>query len=380
MQGVIERRRAYLQLMRRLTLEKGFFTVQEIQKETGVPRSTVQDWILRLSEEGCVVIREPPKGRTPAQYAATSALPRTACKRIFTSVDGDLVEIVHECMSSACAGFCGYHHQLGAGRRLTVVKDGTLLREFMHFGECDAVVGLYPHSAVAVTGVYLENDQILQRIRSVGGPAFSLSGMMGLARGVLGVEILRDGPCTEGVIRTKALSHLTIGIDNTDSKDGGATFALAIALLQHLGGYSGVFPITHHVMMLYPGVFEKTAGNSCSAIELAVEPGMIDQIISETVRFVSDESVSPSWGVAVRSGIQIPEDLRSFGLTARREIVSCLTARSVAKASSVMLTGGEGVIGALAAIALVGHPAHLLLDPGRDLPSLSFSSDYYSGD
>ena len=83
--------------------------------------------------------------------------------------------------------------------------------------------------------------------------------------------------------------------------------------------------------------------------------GMIDQIISETVRFVSDESVSPSWGVAVRSGIQIPEDLRSFGLTARREIVSCLTARSVAKASSVMLTGGEGVIGALAAIALVGH-------------------------
>ena len=375
MQGVIERRRAYLQLMRRLTLEKGFFTVQEIQQEAGVPRSTAQDWILRLSEEGCVVLLQPPRGRTPAQYAATSALPRSACKRIFTSVDGDLVEIVHECMSSACAGFCGYHHQLGGGKRMTVVRDGTLLREFIHLGECEAVVGLYPHSAVAVTGVYLENDQILQRIRSVGGPAFSLSGMMGLARGVLDVEILKDGPCTEGIIRTKALLHLTIGIDNTDSEGGGATFALAIALLQHLAGFSGVFPITHHVMMLFPGVYEKTAGNSCSAIELAVEPGMVEQIISETVRFVSDESVSPTWGVAVRSGLRISDALKAFGLSVRREIVSCMAARSIAESSSVILTGGDGVIGALAAVALVGLPAHLLLDPGRDLPGPPFSSD-----
>ncbi|PWR69954.1 sugar-specific transcriptional regulator TrmB [Methanospirillum lacunae] len=378
MQGVIERRRTYLQLMRRLTLEKGFFTVQEIQQETGVPRSTVQDWVLRLSEEGCVVVLQPPRGRTPAQYAATSALPKSACKRIFTSVDGDLVEIVHECMSSACAGFCGYHHELGSKNRISIVRDGTLLREFIHLGENEATVGLYPHSAVAVTGVYLENDQVIQRIKSVGGPAFSLSGMMGLARGVLGVETSKDGSCTKGIIRTKALSHLTIGIDDTDSQGGGATFALAIALLQHLGGFSGVFPITHHVMMLFPDVRRKTAGNSCSAIELAVDSGMVEQILSETIRFVSDESVSPSWGVAIRSGLKINDKLRLFGLTARREVVSYSTAKSIAESFSVMLSGGEGIIGALAAVALVGLPAELLLDPGRDPTSLPGSFDNYS--
>jgi len=380
MQGVIERRRVYLQLMRRLTLEKGFFTVQEIQQETGVPRSTVQDWIFRLNEEGCVIIREPPRGRVPAQYAAASALPRTACRRIFTSVDDDLVEIVHECMSSACAGFCGYNHRLGGGGRISVVRDGALLREFVHLGECDVVVGLYPHSAVAVTGVYLDNDHVLQRIRSVGGPAFSLSGMMGLARGVISVEILKDGPCTEGFIRTKALSHLTIGVDNTDSEDGGATFALAIALLQHLGGFSGVFPINHHVMMLFPGVCKKTVGNSCSCIELAVEPNMIDQIKSETIRFVSDESASPDWGVAMRSGLRISADLRLFGLTARHETVSCSTARNIASSTSVILAGGDGVIGALAAVALTGLPAHMLLDPGRDPPGVPCSSGNVSDD
>ena len=366
MQGVIERRRGYLLLMRRLTLEKGFFTVQEIQQEAGVPRSTAQDWILRLSDEGCVLLREPPRGRAPAQYAAVSALPRTACRRIFTSVDGELVEIVHECLSSACAAFCGHHHALGGGEGMQVSRDGTLLRELMPLGEHDVCVGLYPNPAVAITGIYREGDQIIQRIRSVGGPAFSLTGMMGRARGVLGVEITRDGPCTEGLIRTRALTHLTIGLDNTDSPDDGATFALAIALLEHLGGFPGVFPISHQVAMLYPGVREKTAGNSCSMIELAVEPESIEQISAEAVRFVGDESVSPSWGVAIREGLLVPEGLRSFGLSSRMMVVMLAEAQDVAARSLVFLSGGDGCIGALAAVALSGLPSSILLDPKRD--------------
>lgn len=366
MQGVIERRRSYLHLMRRLTLEKGYFTVQEIQQEAGVPRSTVQDWIFRLSEEGCVVIREPPRGRIPAQYAAASALPRTACRRIFTTIDDDCVEIVHECLSSACAAFCGHHHSIGAPDSMTVSRDGTMLREFLPLGEYDTVVGLYPHPAVAIIGVSREGDEIVQRIRSVGGPAFSLTGMMGRARGVLGVSVLREGACTEGWIRTRALTHLTIGIDNTDSPDDGATFALAIALLEHLGGFPGVFPICHTVAMLSPAVPYKTAGNSCSAIELAVESSVINQIKQETIRFVGDESASSEWGVAIRSGLKIPQTLREFGLDSRKKVQTRKDAEKVAGTSPVLLVGGDGVIGALAAVALVRLPVSILLDPRRD--------------
>jgi hypothetical protein len=352
--------------MRQLTLEKGFFTVQEIQQEAGVPRSTAQDWILRLSAEGCVITREPPRGRMPAQYAAASALPRTACRRIFTTIDDDCVEIVHECLSSACAAFCGYHHAIGAHDMMMVSRDGNLLREFLPLGEHETTVGLCPNPAVAVIAVSREGEEIVQRIRSVGGPAFSLTGMMGRARGVLGVTSVRDGACTEGWIRTRALTHLTIGVDNTDSPDDEATFALAIALLEHLGGFSGVFPISHTIAMLYPGVPYKTAGNSCSAIELAVEPGLAGQITDEAVRFVSDESVSPEWGVAVRSGLKIPQILRDYGMASRKEVKTRDEADGVASASSVFLSGGEGVIGALAAVALVRLSVSLLLDPKRD--------------
>ncbi len=366
MQGVIERRRAYLLLMRRITLEKGYFTVQEIQKEAGVPRSTAQDWILRLTTEGCVVLQEPPRGRMPARYAAVSALPRTACRRIFTAVEEDLVEIVHECLSSSCAAFCGHHHNLGCGGEMEVDRDGSLLREYLRIGDHQTSVGLYPHSAVAITGVFHEGDEIIQRIRSVGGPAFSVSAMMGRARGVLGIDVIRDGHCTIGLIRTKALTHVTIGMDNTDSCDDGATFALAIALLQHLGSFSGVFPICHHVAMLYPGVPEKTAGNSASSIELAVDPESLDQIITEAVRFVADESVSPAWGVAIRTGIWIPDSLREYGLKARSGIVSRTETDQTASRFGVITAGSDGITGALAALSLSRCPVSLLLDPKRD--------------
>ncbi|HWQ67480.1 MAG TPA: sugar-specific transcriptional regulator TrmB [Methanospirillum sp.] len=371
MQGVIERRRAYLHLMRRFTLEKGSFTVQDILQEAGVPRSTVQDWIARLTLEGCVVLREPPRGRVPAQYAAASAMPRTACRRIFTSVDGDLVEIVHECLSSACAGFCGHHHAQGCGGEgIAVIRDGTLLREYFRLGERDIRVGLYPDPAVAVTGVYHEGDEIIQRIRSVGGPSFSLTGMMSLARGVLGVEVIRDGECTEGRIRTRALTHLTIGIDNTDTRDDGATFALAIALLEHLGALPGVFPIAHQVAMLCQSVPGKTAGNSCSAIEIAAEPGIIPEITAETVRFIADESSSDEWGIALRCGLWIPAALRWYGWKARSDIVTLSEAVGCASGAGVLLAGREGRIGALAAVALSGIDASFLLDPYKNGISL----------
>lgn len=150
MHGVIERRRLYLQLMRSCTLEKGFFTVQDIQLSAGVPRSTAQDWIARLLNEGCITLKEKPHGRSPAKYITRSAILQSTCKRIFTAVDGDQVEIIHECLSSACAAFCGHHHQLAGPERIRFIQDGTILREYLPMGEYPSPIGLYPYPAVAI--------------------------------------------------------------------------------------------------------------------------------------------------------------------------------------------------------------------------------------
>jgi hypothetical protein len=367
MSSVLEHRRTYLRLMRQFTLDKGWFTVTEIQKSTGNPRSTTQDWVNRLVREGCVILREEKRGRSAARYAAISAMPSSTCRRIFTTVDGNRVAIYHDCMSGACAAFCGHHHRLAGGVLSGIERDGTLLRESAALGNRNIAVGLAPLSAVGVCGVELNGDAVVQHIRCIGGPAYSLSDMMARAEGVVRVESRHDGHIVEGQVWTRALRQVTIGIDDTDTKEGGATFALALALLNHLGRTPGILPVSHHVVMLNPSVYPKTAGNSASFIEIAVEPASFAGLMEKTMRFIADESLSHEWGIAIWSGLVIPEGLREYGIAARSRVISRTLAEATAERFGVSLAGGNGVIGALAAVSLAGLPHDVLLDPAREI-------------
>ena len=367
MSTVLEHRREYLRLMRQFTLDNGFFTVTEIQHAAQIPRSTAQDWINRLVKEGCVIIKGEKRGRSAARYAAISAMPSSTCRRLFTTIDGDRIEIYHDCMSGACAAFCGFHHLLAGGVITKVERDGTLLRECAWIGTKDVEVGLSPLSAVGVVGVSRDGDYIVQHIRSIGGPAYSLSDMMSRAEGVCRVDALHDGIVVKGDVWTRALLHVTIGIDDTDTKHGGATFALALALLSHVSRMRGVLPIAHHVAMLNQNVFNKTAGNSASFIEVAVEPKKLADLIEHSKKFVAGESLSPEWGIAVKQGFTVPAGLREFGKLVREQVISRPIAEATAERYGILLHGGNGVIGALGAIALSRLPHEVLLDPRKDV-------------
>jgi tRNA(Ile2) C34 agmatinyltransferase TiaS len=161
--------------------------------------------------------------------------------------------------------------------------------------------------------------------------------------------------------------HVTIGIDDTDSKDGGATFALALALLTHVTRIKGVLPISHHIAMLNPDVFLKTGGNSASFIEVAVVPDQLENISDKVRRFVADESLSHEWGVAIHTGLGVPRYLREYGRLVRDQVISRTIAEATAEKFNIVLAGGNGVIGALGAVALAGLPNEILLDPKQDI-------------
>jgi len=367
MSRVLERRKQLMRLMRQATLDNGYFTVAGIAEATGIPRSTIQDWVNRLIEEGCVALLEEQRGRHAARYVASSVMPESACRRVFTTIDGEEVEIYHECMSGGCAAFCEFHHARAGGALQSVWRDGTLLRERAHLGRQEVAVGLDPAPAVGIVGVFHEDGCIRQQIRCIGGPAYSLTDMMSFAEGVCGVTVHREGPLVEGEVVTRALAYVAIGIDDTDTAAEGATFALALALLQHLTKLDGVMPIGHRVAMLNPYLEPRTAGNSCSCIEVAVEPSMIPRIEEAAVRFVAGEAASPEWGIALREGFVVPRDLRAYGKGAREAVIEREEAEATARRFGVHLHGGRGVIGALAAVSLIGLPHEVLLDPGMDV-------------
>jgi hypothetical protein len=311
------------------------------------------------------VVREEKRGRSPARYLAKSAMPSSACRRIFTTIDGDAVEIYHDCLSAGSAAYCRFHHQRAGGVLSRVSRDGTLLREQAFLGERHAPIGLFPDPAVGVTGLRREGENLVQTIRCVGGPAYSLTDMMGHAEGVEDVRIERAGPFVEGQVTTRAMRYLAIGIDDTDTAEGGATFALALALQQHLSTLGGIMPIGHHIVMLNPATPERTAGNSASFIELAAEPALCPQVREHSLRFVSDEALSPEWGIAIKQGFTVPRELREFGNRARTGIVTQEEAGEMAGRYGIFTAGGRGIRGALAAVSCIGLDNTILLDPKR---------------
>lgn len=361
--GVLGRRGQFLQAMRQMTFEAGHFTTAELAEAASVPRSTAQDWINRLLREGCIFVREEKHGRNPARYASRSAMPSTTCRRIFTTVDGDDVEIFHECFSSGCAGFCEFHHRKAGGAALSVVRDGMILRERTRFGTAAAAPDLV-RAAVGLAGVRREGDCVVQTIRSVyGGPAYSLSSMMGQAKGVCGVRVSSADGVVTGEVRTRALVHVTVGVDDTDRNGcGGATFALSQALMKYLTESGEVIGIRHQVAVLSQEIEERTAGNSCSFLELAVEPAAVAGLAAKISRFVEEESVSANWGVAIAQGLHVSLELLRLAARVRCERVSREEVLATAAACGIATFGGRGVIGAVAAVALRTQPQEVLLD------------------
>ena len=365
--GVLHRRTLFIQAMRRKTFESGYFTTADIAEEADVPRSTAQDWVNRLIQEGCIFVKEEKRGRNPARYASRSAMPKSTCRRIFTTVDGDDVEIFHECLSSGCAGFCEFHHRNAGGAAVAVSRDGMMFRERAVFSRSSPLH--LERAAVGLLSVKLEGDEVVQTIQSiVGGPAYSLSSMMGAAKGVSGVSVsAKDGVVT-GDVRTRALIPVTVGVDDTDRKGcGGATFALTHALMKYLTESGDAIAIRHQVAVLSQDIAEKTAGNSCSFLELAVTPEAFPSLLPKICRFVEDESLSEEWGVAVLRGIFVPEKMEALAAEIRKTRVSLETVKETAASCGVQVYGGRGVIGACAAVSLKHQPQEVLLDSSMPL-------------
>jgi tRNA(Ile2) C34 agmatinyltransferase TiaS len=128
-----------------------------------------------------------------------------------------------------------------------------------------------------------------------------------------------------------------------------------------------VLPVSHHVVMLNENVKDKTAGNSASYIEVAVLPSRIERVVAKSREFVENEALSPEWGLAFLKGMTIPAGLREYGTQVREQVIDRAVAEEAAGKSGAVLYGGNGVIGALGAVALARLPHEIQMDPARKI-------------
>ncbi|MEM3586890.1 MAG: hypothetical protein QXO71_06150 [Candidatus Jordarchaeaceae archaeon] len=373
MSKILEKRKLCIGLVRRLTDEHGSFTVQDIIIETGLPRSTVQDWIRRLLEEQQICLLENASGRKPARYAfkLRPSLPYSACKRIFTTVDiaHGIGEIYHNCSSEGAVMFCAFTHRRAGSAIISTKYEGLMLREKFRLGDSfEKKIDNSTGSSVVVERVDLYDGKIVQTVKAFGGPAHSLTETMRNAKGVLCIELEDKGSYTVGRIFTEPLEHLTIGIDDTDTEEDGATWALSLSLLNHLD--ENIEKISHKIVVLNPNIKYKTAGNVASFLEIAVDPLKYNEIIDKSINFLEKNTLSENTAFAVLHGLKIPDEVKKFANEVRTKEVKISDAKKIAEKCGIEIfevTGERGIVGAVASLAFFESDSEVLMNVTANL-------------
>ncbi|HXY88650.1 MAG TPA: tRNA(Ile)(2)-agmatinylcytidine synthase [Candidatus Acidoferrales bacterium] len=145
---------------------------------------------------------------------------------------------------------------------------------------------------------------------------------------------------------------MIIGIDDTDSKNGGCTTYLAALLKNNLEVQLGT-RITARLIRLNPTIKYKTRGNASVGLKIKGNYDVIDVVrdhIKKMAHFY-DENTNP--GAVILESDDLPHDIKQFSTEAMVSTLSIQQAAQLIERHDlgfVSFKNGRGLIGALAAV------------------------------
>ena len=149
---------------------------------------------------------------------------------------------------------------------------------------------------------------------------------------------------------------LHIGLDDTDSPEGGCTTYICARLVEELEALGVRFTDYPNLLRLNPNVPWKTRGNGAVCLRVEVEPGkegVVRRMVVEAVEGLAEfqcENTNP--GVVFHNG-EVPDSFKDFSEQVVQGIVTLEEALDVidgAGAQAIGYKNRRGLIGALAAV------------------------------
>jgi methanogenesis imperfect marker protein 11 len=235
----------------------------------------------------------------------------------------------------------------------TLVMDARVGEGEVHFGPASNETGGQALRSLAVRG-----DKVETTWMGLAGASVGVGACLPQAEGVEKAEFLSDeevGGARQVEIRITTPLHrrLVIGIDDTDTKEKGATWVLGLKLGREMP--HGVF-LAHKIVQLNPHAPQKTTNCASTALSFAVLPDAVPNAIEWAKRSVTDNTFSDETVMASYLGIDVPATAVRFGAEAKDTILSIHDAEHAAERSGISIheiTGRRGAIGAVAAIGCV---------------------------
>jgi len=274
-----------------------------------------------------------------------------------------LVQLYEEHSRGTCRGAAAwnaYHYKRTSDLVLDAYRDGARDVMLLRLGE--GVLKLVPsYSSAGIEKVGLVSGrggaELVEVVYAgIGGASVGITRCRTSSKGVKSLQILEKRD-KNGLGRTRFLFSprvkLHVGIDDTDSKKGGATWSLANEIGHRMGSKKGVSFMNHTLVQMYPGAPHKTTNCVATVLTFAVSQKGKGPLVKCILKDLRTSTKSDNTGMAVFEGISIPRRLFEFSRAARSRLVTTHEARALSDLVDIyQVTGAEGIIGAVGALGM----------------------------
>jgi methanogenesis imperfect marker protein 11 len=274
---------------------------------------------------------------------------------------GDLVEILERSSCYGGSAWARYHFSKGP-----LIKSSYSIGEWFRYTVRPGTADLDLTSSkrpAGIESVLIKGDEIEITYAGLGGGGVGATLTRAGADDVLRHKVTESGGgrIARGTIVVPRRERLIIGVDDTDNKTTGATWALVHNIASKVDRHEARY-LSHSLVQLFP-VPTKTQNCVSTAVEFACLPGRCEGMIADFKTLLQKYSVSQNTGMAVYRGFD-PSVLMPYAKKCKQERLTYEEALSVAKEAGVVLAiDGRGFIGALAAVPYFGRPVESII-PG----------------
>jgi methanogenesis imperfect marker protein 11 len=281
------------------------------------------------------------------------------CKGVYTMVDekNGVATIIEECIAKGPVEWDAVNRRRAGGALTSVKVEGTTLIMNAIIGERDVKFG--PASkdlgGQGLKALRVDGDKVVTTWVGLAGASVGIGACLPQGPGTIEATYPDDAKIggahrVEVSITTPKLVRIIYAVDDTDTKEKGASWVLMLRMAREcpVGHY-----LEHKIIQLNPNVPEKTTNCVSVGVSFAVAEKDIPALTDHVLKFIKDNTFSDNTTLAIFEGLKIPDEVQEYGRRAKREIFKIEDARKVADRNGVTIievTGKRGTIGAVAGI------------------------------
>ncbi|HJJ42075.1 MAG TPA: tRNA(Ile2) 2-agmatinylcytidine synthetase [Methanocorpusculum sp.] len=239
------------------------------------------------------------------------------CQRLLIMTDdkNGIAELHEECIARGPVEWDHMNRKRAGGALINAKTEGnhiTITAKIgsypIKFGASDTELG-----GQALESVIVKDSEVYTSWAGAAGAGVGVAACLAQAPGVIRTEYESENDlniggsriCRSTVVLPK-YEKITFGIDDTDTKDSGATWVLALKC-GNACSIDGVIFLGMRIIQLNPRAPNKTTNCTGSTISFAVKPEKKQELIDYVKKFIEDRASSDETGICYYSGILIPE-------------------------------------------------------------------------